>query len=124
MHVEAGWPPSPREPDGPDVREAARGALRTLQAPSVLAANPLARGAGTEQRAASVRQLLEEGIAKCFGDDANEGLMRQVLIRGYLDPAPSHELAASEVSLSRSAYFRRLKLATERLADQIRSEYA
>lgn len=50
--------------------------------------------------------------------------MRQVLIRGYLDPAPSHELAASEVSLSRSAYFRRLKLATERLADQIRSEYA
>jgi len=123
VHVEAGWPPPPREPDGPDVREAVRDALRTLQAPSVLAANPLARGTGTEQRAASVRQLLEEGIAKCFGDDANEGLTRQVLIRGYLDPAPSHELAAGEVSLSRSAYFRRLKLATERLADQIRSEY-
>ena len=41
--------------------------------------------------------------------------MHHVLVRGYLDPAPSHEQAADELNLSRAAYFRRLKLACERL---------
>jgi hypothetical protein len=39
-----------------------------------------------------------------------------VLVRGYLDPAPSHELAAKELNLSRAAYFRRLKQAVARIA--------
>jgi predicted DNA-binding protein (UPF0251 family) len=43
--------------------------------------------------------------------------MHRVLERGYLDPAASHEQAADELNLSRAAYFRRLKLASERLAD-------
>jgi hypothetical protein len=43
--------------------------------------------------------------------------MRRVLARGYLDPAPSHEQAADELNLSWAAYFRRLKLASERLAE-------
>ncbi len=45
--------------------------------------------------------------------------MRRVLVRGYLDPAPSHELAADELSLSRSTYFRRLKHAAERVASYL-----
>jgi len=42
-----------------------------------------------------------------------------VLTRGYLDPAPSHEVAADELNLSRAAYFRRLKQASERLAEYL-----
>ncbi len=42
-----------------------------------------------------------------------------MLRRGYLDPAPTHEAAADELHLSRSAYFRRLRVATERLAEHL-----
>jgi hypothetical protein len=42
-----------------------------------------------------------------------------VLVRGYLDPAASHELAADELHLSRSAYFRRLKTASRRVAEHL-----
>ncbi|MEJ7876019.1 MAG: ATP-binding protein [Solirubrobacterales bacterium] len=122
IHLEAGLPAPQREPEDADVHEAVREALRSLQVPRALAASPLAQGNGTDNRAASVRNLLERGAERCFGHDANEELMRRVLIRGYLEPAVSHEVAADDVSLSRSAYFRRLRLATERLADYIESE--
>jgi hypothetical protein len=42
-----------------------------------------------------------------------------VLVRAYIEPAASLELAAEELHLSRSAYFRRLKQATERLATYV-----
>jgi hypothetical protein len=51
------------------------------------------------------------------GDNENEKLLRRVLIHGYLEPAPSHEQAAIDLSLSRAAYFRRLRAAVERLAE-------
>jgi hypothetical protein len=41
------------------------------------------------------------------------------MVRAYIDPAPSHELAADELHLSRSAYFRRLKQGTERVATYV-----
>ena len=37
-------------------------------------------------------------------------------MRGYFDPAASHEHAARELHLSRAAYFRRLRSASERVA--------
>ena len=52
-----------------------------------------------------------------FGDTPDEQLLRRVLIRGYFDPAPSHEAAARELHLSRAAYFRRLRTASERVAE-------
>lgn len=124
VHVEAGLEPPPRETTEADVHEAVRAALRSLRIPRDLAANPLATGAGTDERAASVRSLLERAAGRCFGRGPNEELTRSVLVRGYLDPAASHEVAAEELAISRSAYFRRLKLATERLADYIESEEA
>jgi hypothetical protein len=56
-----------------------------------------------------------------FGDDPTDRLLQVVLLRGYLDPAASHEAAAEELHLSRSAYFRRLKQAVERLAEYLAS---
>ena len=99
--------------------EAVRDALRSLAAPAELARSPLATGEGIEARAASVRALLESGAERAFGDADNERLLASVLRRGYLDPAPSHEVAADELNLSRAAYFRRLKQASERLAEYL-----
>ncbi len=62
---------------------------------------------------------LEDAAERAFGDDPNEQLLQRVLVRGYLDPAASHEQAADELNLSRAAYFRRLKLASERVAEYL-----
>jgi hypothetical protein len=101
-----------------------RDALRSMRVPSDLASCPLAVGEGVDERAESVRGLLAGAAERAFGNDENERLLQRVLVRGYLDPAPSHEAAADELNLSRAAYFRRLKLASERLAEYLAAESA
>lgn len=113
VYAELGLPAPPASPT--DV-EVVRQGLRDLSVPSRLAANELARGDTLKERAESVHALLADAAEQAFGETADELLLRRVLIRGYLDPAPSHELAAKELNLSRSAYFRRLKMAVERIA--------
>ena len=93
-----------------------RDALRNLAVPAALARSPLARGVGTDERAASVRRLLAEATERAFGDTDNERLLRRVLVDGYLDPGPNHEHTARRLHLSRAAYFRRLRSASERVA--------
>ena len=106
-----------RPPHAPPIDlEVVRQALRDLRVPSRLAANELASGDGCEERAESVRSLLTDAAEDAFGQTADELLLRRVLIRGYLDPASSHEMAAKELNLSRAAYFRRLKMAVARIA--------
>jgi hypothetical protein len=109
---------------GPDLADAVREALRSLGAPHALAQSPLASGHGLVERAASVRVLIREAADQAFGETADERLLRSVLVRGYLDPAPSHELAAAELHLSRSTYFRRLRVASERIAYCVASQLA
>jgi hypothetical protein len=111
-------PPASTEAHEP-LTAAVRHALRNLERPHVLAESELATGGDLEERANSVRSQLEEAARHAFGHGAGEQLTRQTLILGYLDPTPSHELAAEQLSLSRSAYFRRLQRATERVADYI-----
>jgi hypothetical protein len=110
--VEAGTAPPP----APD---AVRAALRSMGVPAELARSPLAAGEGMEERAASVRALLQDAAGRAFGDSDGERLLARVLERGYLDPAPSHDVAADELNLSRAAYFRRLKQASERLSEYL-----
>lgn len=99
--------------------EAVRDALRKLHVPSELAENELAVGDGVGERAAYLRSQIHEAVEHAFGDDPSERLMRRVVERGYLDPATSQEAAANELHLSRSAYFRRLRQASERIADYL-----
>jgi AAA ATPase domain len=109
-----------RPPQAPSIDvEVVRQALRDLAVPSRLAANELASGDAFEERAESVRALLSDAAEHAFGETTDELLLRRVLIRGYLDPAPSHELAAKELNLSRAAYFRRLKKAVLRVATHL-----
>lgn len=96
--------------------DAVRDALRHLHEPALLALSPLARGEGQSARADSVAALLHEAAVHAFGDTPDELLLARVLQRGYLDPTTSHEAAAHELALSRSAYFRRLRTASDRVA--------
>ncbi|MDX6684713.1 MAG: hypothetical protein QOF86_841 [Baekduia sp.] len=106
-------------PQAPITVGVVRDALRSLDHPLELAASPLARGAGTEERAASVRAEIEDAVANGFGDSPVEQLLRRVIQRGYLDPSGSHELAADELHVSRATYFRRLRAASQRVADYL-----
>jgi hypothetical protein len=102
-----------------DYAEAVRDALRDFRVPHKLASNPLAEGATPDQRAESVRALIVQAAEQSFGDTPNERLLHDILIRGYIDPAPSHEQAADELNVSRSTYVRRLKAAAERVAEHL-----
>jgi hypothetical protein len=111
--------PGPRPSGGtPDVG-AVREALRNFRLPHELARSPMARGATQDERAESVRAVLRHASVRAFGDSENEKLLQRVLIRGYIDSAASHEQAAIDLSLSRAAYFRRLRAAAERLAEYL-----
>jgi hypothetical protein len=118
VYAELGLVPPPV--DGPragldDVREA----LRNFRIPHELARSALATGETPDERAESVRNLLRDAAERAFGDNENEKLLQRVLIRGYIEPAPSHEQAAIDLSLSRAAYFRRLRAAAERVAEYL-----
>lgn len=111
---------APPSDAGPRIdEETVREALRNLGVPHLLARSELAVGEGIEERAASVRKLLSDAAERAFGDSPDERLLHDVLARGYLEPAPSQEAAADELHLSRSAYFRRLKLASRRVAEYL-----
>ena len=69
----------------------------------------------------ALRARLHEAAEQAFGTTPDEQLLHRVLIRGYFDPAPSHEAAARELHLSRAAYFRRLRAASERVAEWLAS---
>ncbi|MEX2196377.1 MAG: ATP-binding protein [Thermoleophilaceae bacterium] len=119
VYRECGFPPPGERVADPIVAEQVREALRHLGVPHELARNDLAQGNTPEERAQSVRALIEQAADAAFGDTPNERLLHDVLMRGYLQPAPSHELAAEDLNLSRATYFRRLKAAAERVADHI-----
>ena len=111
----AAAPVPPPALDAETVREA----LRNLHLPHELARSPLAEGATPEARAGRARELLEEAAKNAFGETENERLLQRVLMRGYIEPAASQEQAAFELNLSRSASFRRLRLASERVAEYL-----
>jgi hypothetical protein len=100
-----------------DVADAVRAALRNLDRPDELARNPLATGTGTGERAGSVRETLRLRVDATFGEGPDERLLHAVMTRGYLDPATTHEQAADELHVSRATYFRKLRVATQRVCD-------
>ena len=116
--------PTPELPDDTDYAEAVRAALRDCHVPHSLASNPLAHGWSQAERVESVRAQIRSAAQQAFGDTPSERLLHEILIRGYLDPAPSHEQAADELCVSRSTYFRRLKAAAERVAEHLAAAHA
>ena len=110
-------PPPPEllrpEPLGREAFAAAVGAaLRELNQPDRLAANPLA---GTAL-GPDVRGALLGGIAR-LPEEPRGAPLRRVLDRTYVRPAPSQEAAAQVLDLPFSTYRRHLARATDRLVD-------
>jgi hypothetical protein len=99
--------------------ETVRELLKNFRVPRELARSPLARGSSVAERAESVRHLVRSAAAEAFGDSETEKLLYSVLVAGYLEPLRSHEEAAARLCMSRAAYFRRLRTAVERLAEQM-----
>jgi hypothetical protein len=96
-------------PAGPAAADV-HAALRDLHRPAALARNPLG---------ASARERLENALEHAFGEAPDEQLLRDVLRRGYFDAAGGHEQAAHALAMSRSAYFRRLAQARDRVAAHV-----
>jgi hypothetical protein len=120
VYSELGLPNPRREAERAEIdAEAVRSALRNFRVPHELARSPLANGARPEERAESVRSLLRDATEHAFGESENERLLKRVLVQGYLEASASHEQTALELSLSRAAYFRRLRVAAERVADYV-----
>ncbi|MES1193368.1 MAG: hypothetical protein ABUM26_03515, partial [Solirubrobacterales bacterium] len=113
-----------QDDDHPVTLDAVRDALRNLHQPLALATSPLATGTTTEHRAASVRAEVQDAITNAFGNSPAEQLLRRIVQRGYLDPDGSHELAADELHVSRATYFRRLRAASQRVADYLIAKHA
>jgi hypothetical protein len=105
-------PPTPE----PFPAEAVRDALRNWDDPVVLAGSPLAEGTTVDERSDSVRRTVSGALERAFGGGAEDVLLRRVLEQGYLDHVASHEATARRLGMSRDAYFRRLREATERVA--------
>jgi hypothetical protein len=114
--------PAPPPPPAPLGFEDVRDALRHYGSPAILAAGPLAPCEGTlAARARHARERIDAAVGTAFGPSREDQELRQVLVRGYIDPAATHEVAASELNLSRTAYFRRLRSAVERVAAELGS---
>ena len=124
VYWDLGMTPPAAAPAGEPAAAAVRDALRSFHDPIALAANPLGRGRGADQRAAAVRQTLLDAVDGAFGDSADERLLRAAIERGYLDPDGGHVIAMQELSFSRTTYFRRLATASDRVAEFVLSERA
>jgi hypothetical protein len=116
-------PASPPQPGGQQVAtvdmQTVRDALKNFRVPRDLARSTLAVGDTVAERADSVRRLIRTAAENAFGDNETEKLLYSVLVAGYLEPMRSHEEAANKLLLSRAAYFRRLRTAVERVAEQL-----
>ena len=99
--------------------EGVKDALRNIDRPLELARSPLAQGSTPPERAASVRRLIEEAADGAFGNDPEERLLHDLIRRRYLSDPTTHEVVADELHVSRSTYFRHLRVALDRLADYV-----
>lgn len=94
-------------------------ALTDFRSSERLAANALAIGVTVEARAQSVRLVVTEAVDAAFGAAAGEQALKEVLLAAYIHREGSLESTAQRLHLSRSTFFRRLRIATRRLSDHI-----
>jgi len=99
--------------------QAVHSALRNFHSPMLLARSPLAVGPTPAARADHVRRVITDATELAFGASPDERTLRTILQRGYLDPVITHEQVLGELGVSRSTYFRKLKIAAQRVADVV-----
>ncbi len=102
-----------------DVAEADPGRLiRLLRDPAELAHGPEWLGDRPSARLAALQGLVADALS-VFGESRDDQLARSIVEAAYLGDGAPHETIARRFHLSRSAYFRRLHAATERVGREL-----
>ena len=65
----------------------------------------------------AVRRVVRSAVERAFGDSPSERLLRDALVRTYLDADGGHACARQELHMSRSSFYRHLQRARQRLID-------
>lgn len=98
-------------------------ALRSFLDDAALAGTALAPDSGSAaERAEHVRAHVRGVIGSCFGESADDRILRQAIERTYLDPEGGHAIAQRELHMSRSSFYRLLRRARERLNEAAASQ--
>lgn len=115
IYRETGAPPPIDTPDVDPVE-----VLKLLRDPDRLAHGPSWLGGSPTDRLRRLRDLVEQSLS-VFGTHRDDRLAREIVERAYLGESAPHDAIARELHLSRSAYYRRLHAATERVGVQLAS---
>lgn len=92
--------------------------LKLLRDPDRLAHGPSWLGSSPSERLDRLRRLVEDSLV-VFGDHHDDDLAREIITTAYLGPSAPHDAIARQLHLSRSAYFRRLHAASERVSEEL-----
>jgi hypothetical protein len=124
IYAETGAPPPPSDgvvaqQPAPITGEAVADALRFLDRPLELARSPLARGATPTERVESVRRTIARAVDEAFGTSAQENLLRELVSGAYMRGSATHSQVAKDLHVSRTTYFRQLRVATSRVVEYV-----
>ncbi len=120
VHHKNGLSSAPRHVQHHQARkELFEQAIRDYQKPMALARNPLGIGATANERVNSIRAEIDKAVCEAFGDSYSERALRDVLQCAYLRPTSGHDRSAYELNMSRTTYFRKLRLAVARVVDHL-----
>jgi hypothetical protein len=106
----------------PEFADAVRQALRNYSRPAALAANPLLRSRLAVEKAegapnpSTLRTLIQDAVATLRGHPRDDKLYR-ALLRTYLEPAATQEVAAERLGLPFSTYRNHLVTGIDRVTD-------
>lgn len=92
--------------------------LKLLRDPDRLARGPSWLGSSPSARLDRLRQMVEASLV-VFGEHRDDALARDIIAAAYLGQSAPHDAIARRLHLSRSAYFRRLHAACERVSEEL-----
>jgi hypothetical protein len=92
--------------------------IKLLRDPDGLARGADWLGSTAAERRDRLRDLVADALA-VFGDHRDDQLARDIVVAAYLEDGAPHDTIARRLHLSRSAYFRRLHAATQRVSEEL-----
>lgn len=92
--------------------------LKLLRDPDRLAYGPSWLGPSPSARLDRLRSLVDDSLV-VFGDHRDDQLAKEIVQAAYLGSNEPHDAIARRLHLSRSAYFRRLHAASERVSEEL-----
>ena len=113
IYRETGASPPQDRPDIDPVE-----VLKLLRDPDAIAHGPAWLGSSPAGRLHRLRDLVTSALAT-FGEHRDDRLAEEIIVAAYLADNKPHEAIARDLHLSRSAYFRRLHTASQRVSEQL-----